>query len=553
MATPLQPKKIVLSEINGGNQFVAGDNVTEQAVNAPLESAAFSQEYVESFASQPDNTEADNVGTPTVEIIPNGQYKKFKFKNLKGKTGERGANGSNVPTGTAVAGRSIQLTLAMWQGSNGAFFIDVPNSIHGVGETEHLITQVTVWNGTTSNPQPQGNVAISPNGTIRINSNEKFEGNIQIAGGVTEFVDIEARQIANSAIVATENHNSSEFAHQYIQTQITNIINGTTAIGKALQADNYNQSQGTIKSTFDNINAALTNLSNSVTALKGGIVSLGKIQYATAQITQQRLNDFAVAQGYTLKNGLIVYDLDEHEWEYNGTAWVDNGIYINAPASNTQLGIVKGNEYVSILSGVMTVLKSLDSDKLGGNLPSYYATVGNLTILQNTLNSHINDKNNPHVVTAAQVGALAVNGIAFSASALQQSDTRATNELPPYYYAKAGQGQNFTFEFKESAAIGILGQATYCQLQTYAKWSDATGGNLTQIAVVDLNIFIRTSSGATGWGPWDRLAVMGFVQAEVATKIGATSYATSTIGGTVKMRVDTANAISYIRNDGTNA
>lgn len=90
-------------------------------------------------------------------------------------------------------------------------------------------------------------------------------------------------------------------------------------------------------------------------------------------------------------------------------------------------------------------------------------------------------------------------------SAIKQTDTRETNELPPFYYTKAQQGQNFTFEFKKTTAIGLTGQSTYCQLQTYAKWADQTSGNITQIAVVDKNCFIRTSTGSTGWGAWDRL------------------------------------------------
>lgn len=98
---------------------------------------------------------------------------------------------------------------------------------------------------------------------------------------------------------------------------------------------------------------------------------------------------------------------------------------------------------------------------------------------------------------------------ATKADAIKQTDTRKTNELPTFYYSKAAAGQNFTFEFKESAAIGLTGQSTYCQLQTYAKWTDSTGGNITQVAVVDTNYFIRTSTGSTGWGAWQRLLKEG--------------------------------------------
>ena len=108
---------------------------------------------------------------------------------------------------------------------------------------------------------------------------------------------------------------------------------------------------------------------------------------------------------------------------------------------------------------------------------------------------------------------------ATKADAIKQTDTRSTNELPTFYYNKAAAGQNFTFEFKESAAIGLTGQSTYCQLQTYAKWTDSTGGNITQVAVVDTNYFIRTSTGSTGWGAWKRLLKEG--------EIGAVENATN--------------------------
>lgn len=108
---------------------------------------------------------------------------------------------------------------------------------------------------------------------------------------------------------------------------------------------------------------------------------------------------------------------------------------------------------------------------------------------------------------------------ATKADAIKQTDTRSTNELPTFYYNKAKAGQNFTFEFKESAAIGLTGQSTYCQLQTYAKWTDSTGGNITQVAVVDTNYFIRTSTGSTGWGAWKKMLKEG----EVGTVENATN------------------------------
>jgi len=66
---------------------------------------------------------------------------------------------------------------------------------------------------------------------------------------------------------------------------------------------------------------------------------------------------------YTPENGHIVYDTGTgggdnfHEWEYNGTAWVDNGAINSPKASNDVHGVIKGgNDYLSIVSGIVQVL-----------------------------------------------------------------------------------------------------------------------------------------------------------------------------------------------------
>ena len=138
-------------------------------------------------------------------------------------------------------------------------------------------------------------------------------------------------------------------------------------------------------------------------------------------------------------------------------------------------------------------------DASGNVITSTYAT-------KNELNSGLSGKaNTSGSYPNLTVGKATNADSATKADAIKQTDTRETNELPTFYYEKAQAGQNFTFEFKYSTAIGLTGQSTYCQLQTYAKCMDSTGGNITQVAVVDTNYFIRTSTGSTGWGEWDRL------------------------------------------------
>jgi len=100
MAT-LTPKKVTLSEINDGNEFVQGDGITSSAVNAPLEASAYSQIFAEGVSQAPDVSDAGNVGTPSVSFVDGSTVdgvvtKKLKFSNLKGATGATGPTGPSA-------------------------------------------------------------------------------------------------------------------------------------------------------------------------------------------------------------------------------------------------------------------------------------------------------------------------------------------------------------------------------------------------------------------------------------------------------------------------
>lgn len=116
------------------------------------------------------------------------------------------------------------------------------------------------------------------------------------------------------------------------------------------------------------------------------------------------LKNFIVSKGGTLVGGVLVYTkgTPSNEWEYNdeSSTWVDNGQSTVNTASNDIQGIVKGSlEALKILvdsvtgemsvNGLETALnnlqtainnklgkteQSIDSAKLGGQLPNFYAT-----------------------------------------------------------------------------------------------------------------------------------------------------------------------------------
>ena len=96
--------KVAPSALNSGNEYVEGDFPTEETLNAANNNAFYSVDFTEALADAPDNTEAGNIGTPTVTLIDNVKtidgtpktFKKFKFANLKGEKGDAGINDALV-------------------------------------------------------------------------------------------------------------------------------------------------------------------------------------------------------------------------------------------------------------------------------------------------------------------------------------------------------------------------------------------------------------------------------------------------------------------------
>ena len=118
------PKSFDITQINGNTRYEDGNIPNAEAIDAAIEGAAFAQDKAEEAASSaasaessasaaeatannmmsfvnaltdpPDLTDVGNVGTPSVSFVANGEYKKFKFSNLKGEKGDIGASISDV-------------------------------------------------------------------------------------------------------------------------------------------------------------------------------------------------------------------------------------------------------------------------------------------------------------------------------------------------------------------------------------------------------------------------------------------------------------------------
>lgn len=88
MAT-FKPNTFDYSAINGGNRFENGDGVDANAINAPIEAAAFMQEL---GTNAPDVSRINGLGTPAVSIDLSTGRPRFVFENLKGAKGDSGLN-----------------------------------------------------------------------------------------------------------------------------------------------------------------------------------------------------------------------------------------------------------------------------------------------------------------------------------------------------------------------------------------------------------------------------------------------------------------------------
>ena len=78
------PKKLNATTINSGQRFSAGDGVTPDAINGPIEASLYMQALA---TNQPDITNIGQTGTPKVSIEEVDGLPRFKFENLKGADG----------------------------------------------------------------------------------------------------------------------------------------------------------------------------------------------------------------------------------------------------------------------------------------------------------------------------------------------------------------------------------------------------------------------------------------------------------------------------------
>lgn len=117
--------KVLPSEINGGKEFTTDDNLTVAELNLLVSNSFYGVDFVEAMADEPDTSEANNVGVPSVSFVNNGNFKKFKFSNLKGSSGSKlvsqvlqgkDENGGNIYLQTFDDGSTATFTAPKGEG-----------------------------------------------------------------------------------------------------------------------------------------------------------------------------------------------------------------------------------------------------------------------------------------------------------------------------------------------------------------------------------------------------------------------------------------------------
>lgn len=155
--------------------------------------------------------------------------------------------------------------------------------------------------------------------------------------------------------------------------QVTKVQVG---LGNADNTADVNKPVSTPQKQY--IDAADEHLQEQLDALQGAWVYIGIINLNTADVTQNALTARAleITGKSTVQTGWVLTDKEKHEWYYNGDLeqWIDMEQANVYPASNNNLGIVKGGADIDIIGGEMTVKHSANSSQLNGHNGDYYAT-----------------------------------------------------------------------------------------------------------------------------------------------------------------------------------
>ena len=245
----------------------------------------------------------------------------------------------------------------------------------------------------------------------------------------SNYTSLEAtlNTIQSDAAISDEDIAENRNSIQTLNTNISNIVNGTTIVAEATKS--------TLDSNGDNIHENAVSFQANIDRLRGIARSYGQVNYTTANVTQAILNTQVLSvKETTAGNGDLVYDLDNHEWEYNGTTWVDNGEWKQSSiATTSELGVVLGSGDISVnaTTGAVTVNHATNADL--STLATTATTANNALLLETHPASYFATQTDIEDMVEYALDNLVVNGDFSNGttgwSFLSSSCTTSDNEI----------------------------------------------------------------------------------------------------------------------------
>lgn len=197
-------------------------------------------------------------------------------------------------------------------------------------------------------------------------------------GNVTDNAQVKKRATSTNGNVPTWNGTTGDALNDGYGVEAT-LTGGASNLPRADAVKDYIDDSVTdhdeSETAHTYIRGLIEDLEQNVSRLDGRGKSYGEVPYTTAQMTAfdaatraSNIKAYIEAQDwfdgtYTPSSGDLVYDqgvgdgVNYHEWEFNDTAWVDNGAIASPKASNTIFGTVNGSgDYVDIIAGIIQVL-----------------------------------------------------------------------------------------------------------------------------------------------------------------------------------------------------
>jgi hypothetical protein len=188
-------KKVNSADLNRDNEYTKDSVLSADALNSIVNSGLYSQDFVEHLADNPDVSDANNVGIPSVTLVDSPSatvekpYKRLKFSNLKGERGEKGDKGETGSAGKDGAGCYINgvATDVNFTSDPQAQINNLGTNINNLWKTLYPVNSIYFSRENNSPANFLGGTweVLLSNATIVLSGNARVEGDGNVLGITT--------------------------------------------------------------------------------------------------------------------------------------------------------------------------------------------------------------------------------------------------------------------------------------------------------------------------------------------------------------------------------